>query len=55
MQSKSKLKQESEVERDITVAVHYAVFVLTKCLHCKADQDQGIYEALSDYETNIIC
>ena len=38
MQGEADLKQECEVEGDITVALNYAVFVLTKCLHRKADQ-----------------
>ena len=54
MQCETDLKQEREVEGDVSVAFHYAVFVLTKCLHREADQGQGIHEALSDEETNIV-
>ena len=54
MQGETDLKQEREVEGDVSVAFHYAVFVLTKCLHREADQGQGIHEALSDEETNIV-
>ena len=54
MQSEANLKQECEVKGDVSVTFHYAVFVLTKCLHRKADQGQGIYEALRDEEANIV-
>ena len=54
MQGETDLKQECEVEGDVSVSFNYAVFVLTKCLHREADQGQGIHEALSDEETNIV-
>ena len=54
MQGETDLKQECEVESDVSVAFHDAVFVFTKCLHREADQGQGIHEALSDEETNIV-
>ena len=54
MQCEANLKQECEVEGDVSVAFHYAVLVLTKCLHREADHGQGVHEALSDEEADIV-
>ena len=54
MQGETNLEQEREVEGNVSVALHNAVLVLAECLHCKADQSQGINKALSDEETDIV-